>query len=183
MVSNLTGPARVCILPVVYVIAALIAKQKDYEEDFLNSKPNQYEYVQRLQKWRDRYENFLKSRPRIQPLDTLSHYLTEFQYGRVDDIEVPGQYTEVTGKKQPRFIVAHLSNKSNRKRIATKISLGFRSLGRSMSIVIRTDNAGGASLSMATTIQKRLSRCSCLHGITVGKTKSLRCCVHSMGRT
>ncbi len=28
-------------------------------------------------------------------MDTLSHYLTEFQYSKVDEIEVPGQYTEV----------------------------------------------------------------------------------------
>jgi hypothetical protein len=25
----------------------------------------------------------------------LSHYLTEFQYSKVDEIEVPGQYNEV----------------------------------------------------------------------------------------
>jgi len=28
-------------------------------------------------------------------LDHISHYLTEFQYGKFDEIEVPGQYTEV----------------------------------------------------------------------------------------
>jgi len=72
--------------------------QKDYEEDFLISKPTHYEYIQRLQQWRDRYEKALDSRPRIQPLDVLSHYLTEFQYSKVDEIEVPGQYTEVCTK-------------------------------------------------------------------------------------
>lgn len=70
-------------------------EQKDYEEDFLNSKPTHYEYIQRLQQWRDKYENLLDSRPRLQPLAVLSHYLTEFQYSKVDEIEVPGQYTEV----------------------------------------------------------------------------------------
>ncbi|EPQ59490.1 hypothetical protein GLOTRDRAFT_136350 [Gloeophyllum trabeum ATCC 11539] len=77
MVGNLTGPAR-----------------KDYEEDFLKSKLTQLEYIGKLQQWRDRYEKYLDSRPRVQPLDLLSHYLTEFQYGKFDEIEVPGQYTE-----------------------------------------------------------------------------------------
>ncbi|KII95163.1 hypothetical protein PLICRDRAFT_693420 [Plicaturopsis crispa FD-325 SS-3] len=77
MATNLSGSAR-----------------KEYEEDFLNSKPSHYEYIRKLQEWRDRYERFLDSRPRLQPLDTLSHYLTEFQYGKFDEIEVPGQYTE-----------------------------------------------------------------------------------------
>ncbi|KAF8138723.1 FAT domain-containing protein [Boletus edulis] len=77
MAANLSGPAR-----------------KEYEEDFLKSKPTHYEYIRRLQRWRDRQEKYLDSRPRFQSLDLLSHYLTEFQYGKFDDIEVPGQYTE-----------------------------------------------------------------------------------------
>jgi transformation/transcription domain-associated protein len=36
----------------------------------------------------------LDTRPRLQPLALLSHYLTEFQYSKIDEIEVPGQYTE-----------------------------------------------------------------------------------------
>lgn len=51
--------------------------------------------MDRLQKWRDKYEALLDARPRNQPLDLLSHYLTEFQYSKFDEIEVPGQYTEV----------------------------------------------------------------------------------------
>lgn len=58
-------------------------------------KQSHYEYIQKLQKWRDRYETFLDSRPTRPSLDSLSHYLTEFQYSKVDEIEVPGQYTEV----------------------------------------------------------------------------------------
>jgi transformation/transcription domain-associated protein len=95
MVANLTGSARVCILHFAIHCLSHFSQQKDYEEDFLKSKPNQYEYVQRLQQWRDRYEKTLKSRSRIQSLDLLSHYLAEFQYGKFDEIEVPGQYTEV----------------------------------------------------------------------------------------
>ncbi|KAG1820144.1 uncharacterized protein BJ212DRAFT_1266107 [Suillus subaureus] len=77
MAANLTGSAR-----------------REYEEDFVKSKLTHYEYIRKLQQWRDRQEKYLDSRPRIQSLDLLSHYLTEFQYGKFDDIEVPGQYTE-----------------------------------------------------------------------------------------
>ncbi|KAH7887705.1 hypothetical protein F5I97DRAFT_1804974 [Phlebopus sp. FC_14] len=77
MANNLSGVAR-----------------KEYEEDFLKGKPTHYEYIRRLQRWRDRQEKYLDSRPRFQSLDLLSHYLTEFQYGKFDEIEIPGQYTE-----------------------------------------------------------------------------------------
>ncbi|KAG6816156.1 hypothetical protein H0H87_008290 [Tephrocybe sp. NHM501043] len=74
--------------------------RKEYEDDFLHSKPNLYEYVQKLQQWRDRYESALDARPRVQQLAMLSHYLTEFQYSKVDEIEVPGQYTEEKDNNQ-----------------------------------------------------------------------------------
>ncbi|KAF8165306.1 hypothetical protein B0H34DRAFT_232712 [Crassisporium funariophilum] len=68
--------------------------KKEFEEDFIINKPTHYEYIQRLQQWRDKFETILDARPRLQPLAVLSHYLTEFQYSKVDEIEVPGQYTE-----------------------------------------------------------------------------------------
>ena len=71
-------------------------QQKDYEEDFLKDNPTLQQHIRRLQSWRDRYENFLDSRPRVQPLDLLSPWLVEYQYSKVDDIEVPGQYLEVS---------------------------------------------------------------------------------------
>ncbi len=92
---NLRGSARVCTESLLVYSAPNFSVQKDYEEDFLSSKLTLTEYVQRLQRWRDRYEKHLDSRPRLQSLDILSHYLIEFQYGKFDDIEVPGQYTEV----------------------------------------------------------------------------------------
>ncbi|KAH9999859.1 FAT domain-containing protein [Russula vinacea] len=82
MVTNLSGQAR-----------------KEYEEEFLKSKFTLSEYIRRLQRWRDRYERNLDSRPRLQPLDLLSHYLAEFQHGKFDDIEIPGQYTEASPDK------------------------------------------------------------------------------------
>lgn len=53
------------------------------------------EYVERLVAWRDRYENVLALRPKVQPLDILSHWLAEFQHHLYEDVEVPGQYLEV----------------------------------------------------------------------------------------
>ena len=38
----------------------------------------------------------MDSRPRVQPLDLISHWLVEFQYSKFDEVEVPGQYLEVS---------------------------------------------------------------------------------------
>jgi hypothetical protein len=94
MAQSMSGQAKVCLMSWIFILHSH-QKQKDYEEDFLISKPTHYEYIQRLQRWRDKYEKALDARPRVQPLDVLSHYLTEFQYSKVDEIEVPGQYIEV----------------------------------------------------------------------------------------
>lgn len=69
--------------------------QKEYEEDFVKPKLTLAEYIQRLNLWREKYERYLDSRPRLQSLDTISHYLAEYPHGKYDDIEIPGQYTEV----------------------------------------------------------------------------------------
>lgn len=68
--------------------------RKDFEDDFVNAKITHAQYMQRLQNWRDKFEKIIDGRPAMQPLALLSHYLTEFQYSKVDEIEVPGQYTE-----------------------------------------------------------------------------------------
>ncbi|KAI0320805.1 FAT domain-containing protein [Amylostereum chailletii] len=69
--------------------------RKEYDDDFIKNGPTMHsEYIRKLQLWRDKYERHLDSRPRTQPLDLLSHWLTQFQYGKFDDIEIPGQYTE-----------------------------------------------------------------------------------------
>ncbi|TFY60353.1 hypothetical protein EVJ58_g5210 [Rhodofomes roseus] len=68
--------------------------RQNWDDDFIKGKPSMAVLIQRLQKWRDRYERYLDARPRVQSLDMLSHHLLEFQYGKWDEIEVPGQYTE-----------------------------------------------------------------------------------------
>ena len=80
----------------MYTCGCSLFLQKEYEEDFIKSKPILNEYIKKLQQWRDRYERMLDARPRIQSLDNLSHYLIEFQYTKFDEVEVPGQYTEAS---------------------------------------------------------------------------------------
>ncbi|RKP03126.1 hypothetical protein CXG81DRAFT_9931 [Caulochytrium protostelioides] len=69
-----------------------IKYQKAFEDDFIHSKPNLSQLVDRLRHWRDRLERLLDLRPASQNLEQFSHYLVEFEYQKFDDIEVPGQY-------------------------------------------------------------------------------------------
>ncbi|KAI3612149.1 histone acetylase complex subunit [Moniliophthora roreri] len=85
--------------------------KREWEEDFMSSKLSHYEYIQRLQRWRDKFEALLDLRPRLQNLDSLSHYLTEFQYSKVDEIEVPGQYTEDKDNNQNFVRIQRLASK------------------------------------------------------------------------
>ena len=66
-----------------------------FEGDFVTSKPNLHEYVARLRRWRDRYEESLDKRPRLQHLEHCSHYLVEFQHQKFDEVEIPGQYLKL----------------------------------------------------------------------------------------
>ncbi|KAG8921641.1 hypothetical protein FRC01_000141 [Tulasnella sp. 417] len=65
-----------------------------FKADVIDPKPNLREYIRKLQVWRDKYEKVLEARPRLQPLDVLSHWLVEFQHSKFDEVEVPGQYLE-----------------------------------------------------------------------------------------
>jgi transformation/transcription domain-associated protein len=96
MAVNMAPFVKACFLSSPQnVLECWQPSQREFEDEFITSKPTHYEYIQRLQQWRDRFETILDSRPRLQPLAVLSHYLTEFQYSKVDEIEIPGQYTEV----------------------------------------------------------------------------------------
>ncbi|KNC98645.1 histone acetyltransferase TRA1 [Spizellomyces punctatus DAOM BR117] len=63
-----------------------------FEQDFIKSKPNLAQLVERFREWRDKLEILLDSRPRRQHLEHFSHWLVEFEYQKFEDIEVPGQY-------------------------------------------------------------------------------------------
>ncbi|KAA8905830.1 FAT domain-containing protein [Sphaerosporella brunnea] len=63
-----------------------------FEEDFVKEKPNLYKYIERLRRWRDRFEEKLDRRPPYQNLESYSPHLSEFRFQKFDDVEVPGQY-------------------------------------------------------------------------------------------
>lgn len=83
------------------MVQLIMLEQKEYEEDFLKTKLVLNDYIRKLQQWRDKYERLLDARPRVQSLDQLSNYLIEFQHIKFDEVEVPGQYTEV---RNPRIL-------------------------------------------------------------------------------
>lgn len=65
-----------------------------FEEDFVAKKPTMYEYVHKLRKWRDKFEEKLDRRPQHQSLETYSPHLSEFRFQKFDEVEVPGQYLQ-----------------------------------------------------------------------------------------
>ncbi|OBZ70424.1 Transcription-associated protein 1 [Grifola frondosa] len=135
LAMNLSGVNRVCIIlwSRHKLILTSIVEQKQYEDEFLKKKLTLYDYIRRLQSWRDRYERYLDARPRVGSLYLLSHYLVEFQFAKFDEVEVPGQYTEAS----PLISIG---------------CCGFESLVRSLTIVDRMDTLGGASRCMEMTV-------------------------------
>lgn len=69
--------------------------QANLEEDLIKESSLR-DYVRKLQRWRDTYEVSLDSRPRKQPLDQANCYLSEFHHGKFDEVEIPGQYLQVS---------------------------------------------------------------------------------------
>ncbi|KAL9594972.1 MAG: hypothetical protein Q9219_006728 [cf. Caloplaca sp. 3 TL-2023] len=68
--------------------------RSSFEEDFVAKKPTMYEYIHKLRKWRDKFEEKLDRRPAQQNLETYSPHLSEFRFHKFDEVEVPGQYLE-----------------------------------------------------------------------------------------
>jgi len=71
-----------------------------FEQDFVARKPTMHEYIHKLRRWRDKFEEKLDRRPQHQHLETLSPHLSEFRHQRLDDVEVPGQYLPHRDKNQ-----------------------------------------------------------------------------------
>ncbi|QSL64955.1 hypothetical protein MERGE_002259 [Pneumocystis wakefieldiae] len=65
-----------------------------FENEFIKEKLNLHDYITRLRKWRDNFESILDRRPKYQSLEQCSPYLSEFQYQKFDEVEVPGQYLQ-----------------------------------------------------------------------------------------
>lgn len=74
--------------------------RNSFEEDFVAKKPTMYEYIHKLRKWRDKFEEKLDRRTQHQSLETLSPHLSEFRFQKFDEVEVPGQYLQHRDKNQ-----------------------------------------------------------------------------------
>lgn len=84
----------------------------DFENDFIKSPPqNMRQYVHKLQLWRDRYEKALEERPRGFSIEYINAYLAAFQYSKLHEIEVPGQYLQHVDNPTQFAKIAHLSSK------------------------------------------------------------------------
>ena len=71
-----------------------------FEADFVQVKPTMYEYIQKLRRWRDKFEEKLDRRSTPVPLEAFSPHLSEFKYLKNDDVEIPGQYLQHKDKNQ-----------------------------------------------------------------------------------
>ncbi|KAI9760646.1 MAG: anaphase promoting complex subunit cdc16 [Chaenotheca gracillima] len=74
--------------------------RKSFEADFVIKKPTMHEYIQKLRRWRDKFEEKLDRRPSRQNLELYSPHLSEFRFQKFDDLEVPGQYLQHRDKNQ-----------------------------------------------------------------------------------
>jgi len=88
-----------------------------FKADFVINKPSMHEYIQKLRKWRNRFEERLDRRLTPVHLESLSPLLTEFRFQRFDDVEVPGQYLLHKDKNQDfiridRFLPGTYSDKT-----------------------------------------------------------------------
>ncbi len=61
-------------------------------------KPTMHEYINKLRRWRDKFEEKLDRRPFHQPLQNFSLHLSDFRFQKFDEVEVPGQYLELKEK-------------------------------------------------------------------------------------
>lgn len=73
--------------------------RKSFEADFVTKKPSMSEYISKLRKWRDRFEEKLDHRQSKWHLEQTTH-LAEFRFLKFDEVEVPGQYLQHRDKNQ-----------------------------------------------------------------------------------
>jgi transformation/transcription domain-associated protein len=74
--------------------------RKSFEADFVEKKPTMHEYIQKLRKWRDKFEEKLDRRRPYDYLEKFSVHLSEFRFQKFDEVEVPGQYLQHKDKNQ-----------------------------------------------------------------------------------
>jgi transformation/transcription domain-associated protein len=74
--------------------------RKQFDGDFVEKKPTMYEYIHKLRKWRDKFEEKLDRRRTFAYLETYSQHLSEFKFQKFDEVEIPGQYLQHKDKNQ-----------------------------------------------------------------------------------
>lgn len=74
--------------------------KKSFEVDFVVVKPTMYEYIHKLRRWRDKFEEKLDRRDPKAYLEGYSRHLSDFRYQKFDDVEIPGQYLQHKDKNQ-----------------------------------------------------------------------------------
>jgi len=74
--------------------------RKQFDADFVVKKPTMHEYIHKLRKWRDKFEEKLDRRRTFAYLENYSHHLSEFKFQKFDEVEVPGQYLQHKDKNQ-----------------------------------------------------------------------------------
>jgi len=74
--------------------------RKSFEADFVTRKPTMHEYIQKLRRWRDKFEEKLDRRSPRASLELYSPHLSEFRFQKFDEVEVPGQYLQHKDKNQ-----------------------------------------------------------------------------------
>ncbi|KAI9744282.1 MAG: hypothetical protein M1818_002434 [Claussenomyces sp. TS43310] len=74
--------------------------RKSFEADFVTRKPMLHEYIMKLRRWRDKFEEKLDRRITTAHLENHSSHLAEFRFQKFDEVEVPGQYLQHKDKNQ-----------------------------------------------------------------------------------
>ncbi|CAM1508207.1 Fc.00g050550.m01.CDS01 [Cosmosporella sp. VM-42] len=74
--------------------------KKSFEADFVDVKPTMFEYIHKLRRWRNKFEEKLDRRITSASLEVFSPHLSEFRYQKFDDVEIPGQYLQHKDKNQ-----------------------------------------------------------------------------------
>jgi transformation/transcription domain-associated protein len=74
--------------------------RKQFDADFVEKKPTMHEYIHKLRKWRDKFEEKLDRRRTFAYLENYTSHLSEFRFQKFDEVEVPGQYLQHKDKNQ-----------------------------------------------------------------------------------
>lgn len=74
--------------------------RKQFDADFVLKKPTMHEYIQKLRRWRDKFEEKLDRRRTYAHLESYTSHLSEFRFQKFDEVEVPGQYLQHKDKNQ-----------------------------------------------------------------------------------